>query len=98
MVRMVDDHRVGGGDVDARLDDRRADENVRLAADEPEHDLLQLARIGIWPWPTTIRASGTSDCTSSAIDWMLCTRLCTKNTCPSRASSRSIACSMRFGS
>jgi hypothetical protein len=45
----------------------------------------------IWPWPTTMRHSGTSACSQALRDSMVCTRLCTKKTCPPRASSRMIA-------
>ena len=42
-VGAVDDDRVGVGDVEAGLDDRRAHEHVELAAREREHHLLELA-------------------------------------------------------
>src|SRR5690606_9226537 len=42
-VRAVDDDRVRGRDVDAALDDRRADEHVDLAVIEREHDFLERA-------------------------------------------------------
>ena len=41
-VGALDDERVGLGDVEARLDDRRRDEDVGVAAQEREHPLLQL--------------------------------------------------------
>ena len=44
----------------------------------------------ICPCPTTTRAFGTSRLTMAASEIMDSTRLCTKNTCPSRASSSSI--------
>ncbi len=40
-VGVVDDHRVRGRDVDAALDDRRRNEDVRLAGDELHHHLLE---------------------------------------------------------
>ena len=40
-IRIVDEHRVRAGNVHAALDDRGADQDVRLAADEGEHDLLE---------------------------------------------------------
>ena len=42
-VGAVDDDRVGVRDVEARLDDRRAHEDVGLARREGEHHLLELA-------------------------------------------------------
>ena len=42
-VRALDDQRVRLRDVDARLDDRRRDEHVGVAAEERMHPLLQLA-------------------------------------------------------
>ena len=43
------------------------------------------------PWAIPIEASGTICCRRAATLWMSWIRLWTKNTCPSRASSRSIA-------
>ena len=43
-VRVVDDHRVRGRDVDSRLDDRGRDEDVGLAAHEAQHRVLELLR------------------------------------------------------
>ena len=43
------------------------------------------------PWAVAMRASGTSLPISAATSSMSATRLCTKNTCPSRMSSRRIA-------
>ena len=43
------------------------------------------------PWPTLIVASGTICASRWATRWMSWIRLWTKNTCPLRASSRSIA-------
>ncbi len=40
-VRPLDDQRVGIGDVQAGLDDRRADEDVVLLLPEADHDLLE---------------------------------------------------------
>jgi hypothetical protein len=42
-IRTIDDDGVCGGDVDAALDDRRADEHVEVAMVEREHDLLERA-------------------------------------------------------
>ena len=42
-VGVVDDDRVGVRDVEARFDDRRADEDVRLVADELQHRVFHLA-------------------------------------------------------
>ena len=42
MVRVIDDDRVGSGNVQAGLDDARADQHVDLAAHEGEHDGFQL--------------------------------------------------------
>ena len=44
-VGPVDDERVHRRHVDARLDDRRADEHVVLALPEVEHDLLERALV-----------------------------------------------------
>ena len=43
-VRALDDQRVAVRDVEAGLDDRRADEDVVLARDEGRHHFLELAR------------------------------------------------------
>ena len=42
-VGALDDQRVGLRDVDARLDDRRRDEHVRVAGEEGVHPLLEVA-------------------------------------------------------
>ena len=42
VVRLVDDDRIGRRNVQARLDDRGADQDVRLAPQELEHDLFKL--------------------------------------------------------
>ena len=42
LVGALDDQRVRGRDVEPRLDDRGADEDVRAAAEELEHHLLEL--------------------------------------------------------
>ena len=47
----------------------------------------------ICPWATSTRASGTIARTRSAVSSIVSTRLCRKNTCPPRPSSRSIAAS-----
>ena len=52
----------------------------------------------IWPWPTPIRASGTSSAIRAATLLIEETRLCTKNTCPSRSSSRRMAAAICFSS
>ena len=41
-VGALDDHRVGVGDVEAGLDDRRADQHVEALLPEVEHHLLEL--------------------------------------------------------
>ena len=56
------------------------------------------SRSAIWPWPTPTRASGTRRESHSAIRKMLLTRLCTKKTCPPRASSRRTASATSAGS
>ena len=43
LVGAIDDDRVGGRDVDAALDDRRADQHVEPLVIEVEHHLLELA-------------------------------------------------------
>ena len=42
VVGALDDQRVGGGDVDPRLDDRGADQHVGVAAQERHHPRLEL--------------------------------------------------------
>ena len=42
VVGVLDDQRVGGRDVDPRLDDRGADEHVGVAAQERHHPVLEL--------------------------------------------------------
>ena len=46
---------------------------------------------GIWPWPTTNRAPGSSRRSCSVWASIVSTRLWTKKTCPPRSSSRRIA-------
>jgi hypothetical protein len=45
----------------------------------------------IWPWATSTRAFGTIARTRSEVSWIVSTRLCRKNACPPRSSSRSMA-------
>ena len=45
----------------------------------------------IWPWPTTMRACGSSVCNFARIVSIVITRLCRKKTCPPRFSSRWMA-------
>jgi hypothetical protein len=42
-VGVVDEDRVRVGNVEAALDDRRGEQNIRLAAHEPQHDVFQFA-------------------------------------------------------
>ena len=42
MIGAVDDHRVGVGDIEARLDNRRADQHVDAILDELAHHVLEL--------------------------------------------------------
>ena len=42
LVGMVDEHRVGGRDVDARLNNGRGDEHIDAVGDEVHHHLLEL--------------------------------------------------------
>ncbi len=56
------------------------------------------SRSFICPCPTAMRASGTSRCKRDFTCSMPCTRLCTKNTCPPRPSSRKMACLMMASS
>ncbi len=41
-VGVVDEDRVGIGNIQAAFDDRRADQDVRLVADELQHHIFQL--------------------------------------------------------
>ena len=43
LVGAVDDDGVGRGNIEAALDDRRADQHLELAVGKGQHDLLQLA-------------------------------------------------------
>src|SRR5207342_2996633 len=43
LVGAVDDDRIGVGDVDARLDDRRAEQHVEALLVEVEHDAFEFA-------------------------------------------------------
>ncbi len=52
----------------------------------------------IWPCPTANLASGTSSASLATTLLMDETRLCTKNTWPSRSSSRRIAAAICFSS
>ncbi len=52
---------------------------------------------GICPCATLMRASGMSFSRCVRMALIVCTRLCTKNTCPPRSSSRSTACLTRRG-
>ncbi len=90
-VGAVDDERVHRRHVDAGLDDRGADEHVVLVLPEVDDDP---ARACLRPSVRARRRHALRErahgC-ASAVCSMSCTRLCTKNTCPSRSSSRRIA-------
>ena len=74
-VRSLDDQRVRLRDVEAGLDDRRRDENVRVSAQEREHLLLELALAHL-PVPDGDAQSGTSCRIRSAAMSIVSTRLC----------------------
>ena len=56
-------------------------EHVVVAAQEREHDLLELRARAICPWPTPTRTSGTRRRSFSAVSSIVSTRLCRKKTC-----------------
>ena len=58
-IGAIDDDGIGGGHVDAALDDGRADEEVEAAMIEIEHQLLELALAHLAVATATL-ASGTS--------------------------------------
>ena len=51
VVGLVDEDRVGVGNVEAALDDRRRHEDVELAARRTRPSPLPARRSAIWPWP-----------------------------------------------
>ena len=91
-IGVVDDHRVGARDVEAGLDDRRADEDVVAAVDEVDHHLLELAlrHLAVADRDARPLRRELARCASPA---RRCPRswLWTKNSWPPRASSRLIA-------
>ena len=90
-VGAVDDDGVGVGDVEARLDDRRAHQHVVLAAREGEHHPLQAALAPSGRGRRRCARAGRSWRSCSACASIVSTRLWTKNTWPPRSSSRRIA-------
>ena len=64
--RVVDDDRVGVGNVQPILDDGRADQHVDLARGEIEHHVLKLV-LGHLPMPDGELRLGTSRCSRWAI-------------------------------
>ena len=57
-VRALDDERVRLRDVEARLDDRRRDEHVGVAAQEAQASAARARAPRIWPCATRKRSSG----------------------------------------
>ena len=78
VVGAVDHDGVGGGHVDAALDDGGAHQHVEAAVVEVDHQLLELALAHLPVADRARSASGTSACTSAAIFSMVRTSLCTK--------------------
>ena len=74
-VGALDDQRVGVGDVEAGLDDRRADQDVELLLPEADDDLLELVLVHLAVRRSAIRASGTSSRSRSAARSIDSTRL-----------------------
>ena len=75
LVGALDDQRVRLRDVEARLDDRRRDEHVRVAGEE-RIIFSSSSRSAIWPCATRKRSSGQSCCSFSAASSIVSTRLC----------------------
>jgi hypothetical protein len=89
-VGLVDQDRVGVGDVHAAFDDRRAQQHVELA--RTKRCITDPAPAPICPWPTPMRILGQQLLRSrSAIQSMVITRLCSTKTWPPRFTSRSTA-------
>ena len=59
VVGLVDEDRVGVGDVEPALDDRRGHQQVGLAGRRSRASPLPAASSSIWPWAMPMRASGT---------------------------------------
>ena len=97
-VGLVDEDGVAVGDVQARLDDRGADQDVGLVPDELEHHLLELVlvHLAVADDDAGLGHEPLDACRRTI--WMSCTQLCTKKTCPSRFSSRRMASRMRWSS
>ena len=98
LVGALDDQRVGGGDVEARLDDRRRHQAVGLAAQEVDHRLLQLALVHLPVGFGEARLRGRAPRSRSATSGSDSIRLWRKKAWPPRSSSRSIACCTRSSS
>jgi hypothetical protein len=84
----VDEDGVGVRVVDAGFDDRRAQQQVGALLVK-SRITRSSSRSFIWPWPTTMRASGSSFSSFSRMFSMVSTSLCRKYTWPPRLSSRS---------
>ena len=78
LVGLVDDDGVHVRDVEAGLDDRGADEDVRPAVREVVHDVGQLVLVHLAVADARRALPGTMSCSFRAIRSMLWTRLCTK--------------------
>ncbi len=71
-VGLVDEDRVGVGNVQPALDDRRGQQHVELVVDEIEHHLFQLAARASGRGRCAMLASGTICCSRSATFSMSC--------------------------
>ena len=77
-VGVVDEDRVGVGNVEPALDDRRRQQNVELVSHEAEHHLFQLGLGHLPVADADASPRARSAAARWATFWMSCTRLCTK--------------------
>ncbi len=91
MVGALDDQRVRLRDVEPRLDDRRRDQAVGVAAQEAEHRLPRARSRPSGRAPRRSARPGRAPRSRSAVSCRVSMRLWRKKAWPSRATSRSIA-------
>ena len=78
VVGLVDEDRVGVGNVQAALDDRRRQQDVERWAHEVEHHLLQLVLGHLAVADARCGPRARSAAAARRACWMSCTRLWTK--------------------
>ena len=84
---------IGRGDIEARLNDRRTQEQIKVALQKLHHDSFQRP-LGHLPMGYADATLGHEPLQQRLHRREVSIRLCTKNTCPPRVSSSRMARSM----